>query len=84
MQGVIQQIAASPAFNIAAEQPIACGPWVLNKQALDSEAATRRSVAEFRPLTTLVCRQSNYSRDGLAGSLTDGICFRGSLFFGSS
>jgi hypothetical protein len=26
---------------IAAERPIACGPWVLNKQALDSEAATR-------------------------------------------
>jgi DNA invertase Pin-like site-specific DNA recombinase len=25
---------------IAAERPIACGPWVLNKQALDSEAAT--------------------------------------------
>ena len=26
---------------IAAERPIACGPWVLNKQALDGEAATR-------------------------------------------
>jgi DNA invertase Pin-like site-specific DNA recombinase len=26
---------------IAAERPIACGPWVLNKQALESEAAAR-------------------------------------------
>jgi hypothetical protein len=26
---------------IAAEQPIACGPWVLNKQALESETETR-------------------------------------------
>jgi DNA invertase Pin-like site-specific DNA recombinase len=26
---------------IAAERPIACGPWILNKQALDSEVATR-------------------------------------------
>ena len=26
---------------IAAERPIACGPWVLNKQALESEDAKR-------------------------------------------
>jgi DNA invertase Pin-like site-specific DNA recombinase len=32
---------------IAAERPIACGPWVLNKQALDSEA-TRRLLERIR------------------------------------